>query len=257
MEDDTKDSRNRVNVKGSQKRNDLKGTLPDWMSGKSKSVEKNVPTLRYGPNNNYVEFKKRLSLACHEKYKGLGRVIEDEEYWTPEEVDRSLYPLENDPDNVMKSCLLEAVKMRVKEISEMKNARPSMYAFIMSRLSRESEDAIKRHEFYDAFHSAKNPKALWLAIKETHLITTVSNLDSVIKKEARDEYHKCRQGEFEPISEFKERFTTRLESYLAQGNVQMSDEDIAMDFLKGLCYKHSRGLIVSWARVDTVRRLGG
>ena len=41
-----------------------------------KSADEAIPVLRYGPNNNFVEFKKRLSIACLEKYKGLGRLIE-------------------------------------------------------------------------------------------------------------------------------------------------------------------------------------
>ena len=36
-----------------------------------------VPMLRLGVNNNFDNFKKRVSIACMEKYKNLGRLIVD------------------------------------------------------------------------------------------------------------------------------------------------------------------------------------
>ncbi len=40
-----------------------------------------VPILKYGVGNNFdLLFKKRLAIACMEKYKNLGRIIVDERY---------------------------------------------------------------------------------------------------------------------------------------------------------------------------------
>ena len=77
---------------------------------KPKTSEEAVPVLRYGPNNNYVDFKKRLSFACLEKYQGLGRLIEDEAYWAPEEVIWTTYDAKKDPEGIVRTTLLEMVK---------------------------------------------------------------------------------------------------------------------------------------------------
>jgi hypothetical protein len=37
-----------------------------------------VPMLRFGAANNFNQFKRKLSIACLEKYKNLGRLINDE-----------------------------------------------------------------------------------------------------------------------------------------------------------------------------------
>jgi hypothetical protein len=34
--------------------------------------------LKYGAGNNFDLFKKRIAVACMEKYRNLGRLIEDE-----------------------------------------------------------------------------------------------------------------------------------------------------------------------------------
>jgi hypothetical protein len=46
-----------------------------------------VPILKYGVGNNFYLFKKRLAIACMEKYKNLGRIIVDEKYYEPPKVD--------------------------------------------------------------------------------------------------------------------------------------------------------------------------
>jgi hypothetical protein len=52
-----------------------------------------VPMLRLGVNNNFDNFKKRVSIACMEKYKNLGRLIVDEAYYIPPNVDVDDYDL--------------------------------------------------------------------------------------------------------------------------------------------------------------------
>jgi len=56
-----------------------------------------VPMLRFGVGNNYDLFRRKISIACIEKYKNFGRLIIDEEYCTPPKVDTALYDLSNDP----------------------------------------------------------------------------------------------------------------------------------------------------------------
>ena len=78
-----------------------------------------VPMLRFGVSNNFDLFKRKVSIACQEKYKNLGHLIYDEEYYTPTAVDTALYNLTNDPYEIEKGRLREAHKRRDKEIDDM------------------------------------------------------------------------------------------------------------------------------------------
>ena len=62
---------------------------------------------------------------------------------------------------------------------------------------------------------------------------------SVVKTTARDKYESMRQGQFETIITYKQRFDAAVEAYNDIENPEIRDTDIAMDFLNGLddnCY---------------------
>jgi hypothetical protein len=46
----------------------------------------------------------------------------------------------------------------------MEDDKPKLYAYILGKLSVESLDEVKRHEYYEDFNRAKDPFMLWLAI---------------------------------------------------------------------------------------------
>ena len=75
---------------------------------------------------------------------------------------------------------------------------------------------------------------MWQIIEETHKVNTVSKVQSVAKKAARATYQKMRQGAFESIITYKERFNAALKGYEEQKNPKMEEKDIAMDFFERL-----------------------
>ena len=137
-------------------------------------------------------------------------------------------------DKFKKSVILDKMKTREKEIAVMNNDKPGMYGYILSKLSKESVDEIERHEDYDTFNKDKDPLKLWLAIKETHLTLTISKIDTVIRKAAKDDYASCKQGEYEDIVDFKRRFDAKLEAYNAHLGTKLEDKDVVIDFLYAL-----------------------
>ena len=145
--------------------------------------------LKFGPNNNFVMFAEQLSTACLEKYGALGKLILMEKYWEPPEIKQEDYE-ETDKDGkvvlteLKKTAMLQAVKDRTTFISKMKNNRESMYAYIMSKLSKESLDEVKRHKNYDKFSATNDPLDLWMTIKELHSVATGSKVKGVIKRKA-------------------------------------------------------------------------
>ena len=211
---------------------------------KKLSADENVPMLTFGQATNFAEFQEALSTACLEKYGDLGRLIEDDEYYKPDEVKKSDHdpPLkedgseEDDADviSVYRATYLEAIKQRLKDIAKMKSDRSSMYAYIKSKLSTESDNEVKRHPKYGVFNKAVCPLELWLAVKERHLITTTSQDARIIKQTAAQDYSSLRQGAFESLIDFKRKFDLKYKAYVSLGNHAKDEEDQAMDFLNAL-----------------------
>jgi hypothetical protein len=190
--------------------------------------------LRLGTTNNFDTFKKKLSIACMEKYKNLGRLIVDETYYTPPAVDVAGYNLASDPHDIEKARLREAHKRRDKEIDDMKVDRISMFAYIISKLSKESLDEIQGQPTWATVETDRDPLALWQLVKASHQILTTSKVASIIKKTAREEYAACKQGPYEHIVDYKRKFDARLDAYVVSGNTAPDKEDVAMDFMYGL-----------------------
>jgi hypothetical protein len=178
-----------------------------------------------------------MTYALCSKYGDLGRIAKDEIYYTPPMIDTSLYDPTKDTHGLMLDALRERVKERLKIIATMQNNRTSCYNFIMSKLSRESKDELKRCPDYEFFNGENDPLALWLALKSLHLTTTLSKNSAIIFKQASDDYKSCYQSEFESISTFKERFETKLEAYTKNGGT-VEDSTAAIDFLFALSKAH-------------------
>ena len=235
--------------------NQKTGSLRYKTATKSLDSDEAVPELKFGPGNNFVLFKERLLTACLEKYGGLGRLILMEEYWYPEAIDQEDYMVEvdgaeqgNEPgadeDLSLASglVLLEAGKLafkediyaRSKEINSMKRDRPRMYAYILSKLSKESFDEVKRLETYQAIQRSVDPLELWLAVKNVHVVTTSSRIEVVVKRKAFEEYAKCKQGLFETLADFKVRHDLAYDAMIDHGNAHKDEVDQAMDFMASL-----------------------
>ena len=60
-----------------------------------------------------------METACLEKFGNLGRIIEEEEYFTPTEIDEADYPGWR-TDEIQKMLYLGAHKARQKETMQMK-----------------------------------------------------------------------------------------------------------------------------------------
>jgi Zinc knuckle len=190
-----------------------------------------VPLLRCGPGNNFMLFKKRLSVVCMERYGDLGRIIKDEKYYEPPAVDISKYDSAND---LVKELIKDRLKQREVDIASMRRNQTQMYAYIMSKLSKESRDELEREEAFKTHSASKDPLALWKDVKKVHMVSSVSKIDAVVKKTAKDDYMRCLMNEHKSILKFKQKFESKLEIYKAACEVQPEDQDIAMDFLYAL-----------------------
>jgi hypothetical protein len=169
------------NQKTSETKQGKGGTNPSFRSPSiSLNSDTAVPQLKYGGGNNFDLIKKCIAIACLERYKNLGRLIIDEEYYVPPSIDVADFNLANDPYDVEKSRLCEAHKRKDKEINDMRIDRPSMLAYLISKISKESLDEVQGHKDWEVIDAERDPLKLWMVIKECHQTLTTLNVASVI-----------------------------------------------------------------------------
>ena len=77
--------------------------------------------VTYGPNTNFAIFKEKIKTACLEKYGNLERLIEDNDYWMPNEIDEKKYEPQTGETEVqkeMRKIKLQSVIMKIKNKSK-------------------------------------------------------------------------------------------------------------------------------------------
>ena len=77
-----------------------------------------------------------------------------------------------------------------------------------------------------------------MLVERSHGVNRISKVESVMKMTARNTYQQMRQGVYESIYSYKERFTVAHKAYLDFGNAKIEEENIAMDFFRGLSNVH-------------------
>jgi len=184
-------------------------------AGKKKDPEA-IPVLKYGPSNNYTVFKEALANVALKEYGALGKLIKQgEEYREPKEPDVDEYDLDDDQYGINKARYIEDLKDYRKEINEYKRDRPKLYGLIIQYLSEESLDEVKRQDNWEAIDENADPVGLWKLVETTHKVNTISKVATVTKLAARTTYKNMRQGGFERIIAYKERFNAARWIYQA------------------------------------------
>jgi len=211
-----------------------RGNSRSWSPWQPKSADETVPILKFGTTNNWIDFKKKMSTAAKKKFGELGFIIDKEIYPTYPATDKSGYVTQNDPFGFEKARLIELEKERLKKVSKLEHDKIPLYAFIYSKLSRESDDELKRSKDYNKLHEKGDPSELWKALKKIHLVTTVSKNAAIVLQQAKMDYFNIRMGDLELFSWYNERFRNKLQAYEAampNGSAKESDASSGMYFL--------------------------
>jgi hypothetical protein len=134
---------------------------------------------------------------------------------------------------------LEAVKEYAKKVAKVETDGPKMYGLIRAYLSVESKDEIAQEPDYDVWSKALDVEKLWLAVVKTHKVDCISNVDEVRKLSARKAYQNIKQGAFETLAQYSERFRDTYRGYaetlqVPAGQVAVEEKVQVMDFFHGL-----------------------
>jgi hypothetical protein len=136
---------------------------------------------------------------------------------------------------VAKQIMIQDIKERSNLVAKMeRNNKDNMFAYVESKLSKESLDEVKCHRDYEVVKNEVDPLKLWMIVKELHTVTTSSRVEAVVKRKTWEEYAMCKQGVFKSLMDYKAKFNVKYESYVAQDNPEKSEEDQAIEFLEGL-----------------------
>jgi hypothetical protein len=92
----------------------------------------------------------------------------------------------------------------------------------------------KRKVEWTEIEENADPEGLWQLIELKHKVHSASEVEAVVKLAGRTQLAMTRQGAFESIVAFKQRYTNALKAYKDQKNPELSKVDEAMDFFSKL-----------------------
>jgi hypothetical protein len=163
-----------------------------------------IPILKYGKGNNYYQFQQALYKKVID-YGDLAKLIILNKYYVPEFTQPDYTSMGLD---VSKVAMLrtELMKDFAIQVGRMKQDRPKLYGLILEHLSVESRDEVAQDADYEIWHNATDPEKLWQAITKTHKVDCVSNVSQVKELTARKAYQTIKQGPFESLAQYSERF---------------------------------------------------
>jgi hypothetical protein len=218
---------------------DKKKTFRPYAKKHDEKAATKLPILKYGKGNNFVKFKAALSEVALEEYGDLGRLIKKESYYLPTFTapDYTGMGLTQDEAGKMR---MDAMKAHQRKLERMRDDCPKLYGLILRHMSPESKDEVAQDPDYEDWSEATDPEKLWKAIVSTHKVDCVTSVDAVKELAARKAYQSIRQGSFETLAQYSERFRETFQAYKATEKdpkdhpIDVSEADQAMDFFHGL-----------------------
>jgi hypothetical protein len=218
---------------------DKKKTFRPYAKKQDEKVATKLPILKYGKGNNFVKFKAALSEVALEEYGDLGRLIKLESYYIPTFTAPDYTGMGLTQDETRK-LRMDAMKAHQRKLERMKDDCPKLYGLILRHMSPESKDEVAQDPDYETWSEATDPEKLWKAIVATHKVDCVTSGDAVKELAARKAYQSIRQGSFETLAQYSERFRETYRAYKATEKdpidhpIAVSEPDQAMDFFHGL-----------------------
>ena len=145
-----------------------------------------------------------------------------------------MYPFTGwEKEKVKEMIFFSEVKARAKAIRTMADDHRKMYAYILSKLSRESMDEFNHRQMYGDVSEALSPLGLWMILKEVHSLNSTSTNAIINKREAFQQYASTKMSGFETLYDYKERCEFAYENFLEMNNTKKYDAEISLDFCMG------------------------
>jgi hypothetical protein len=152
-----------------------------------------------------MRFKDALSKRALEKYGRLGKLINMGMFDDVEEPDRTFIDFS---DEFEKADYLDAMKTYQKLKLDREEKEPQLYALIHKYLSKESLEAVQKHQDWANIEANMDPVHLWKIVEDKHRVHSMSEVAAIVKLEARNQPKNLKQGAFKSIITYKKGTTT-------------------------------------------------
>ena len=190
--------------------------------------------LKFGAKTNFHEWKESMRTLIAMEFGDMVSIIDTGELFEPPEIEVGDYDAADDPHGFVLHELKTQISNRAKTVQKQIEQLPKCHALMWKYMSKESIEAVLRHEDYDEDEHRNNPLQLYLSIRDTHPVGGGAPDAASRRAKSRQMYKATVQGPFEGIVDYKRRFTFNYEAYIAAGNVALEPADVAMDFYSGL-----------------------
>ena len=210
------------------------GKASSRASGVSSADSEKLLPLTYGSNSNYMDWKNKMMIALDQEYVEFAGTFLNEAYPVLPIPTSEDMTLQGYPQNMVKHAMENAVAARVKRTETMEMKKPGAYAFILSKISAQSLDAVKLESTYPVHVKTRDPLQLWKAIKKTHGIGADAGSDVIAAASARIAYSGIKMGQYESIVAFKERFDDTLLGCNDKNEQKVDVKSVPWDFMNAL-----------------------
>lgn len=197
--------------------------------------------LLYGPENNFLAWKKFIFAKTEKEFGFLANVIKTNNAYAVEPVKEMDYtpPVEEGQTQLdsegLKVLRLEVERTRLKKVGRLQEMMPRFYAAILETLSEESLQQVSQDEEFVEADAARNGNLLWKIIEKTHFSAVKAcGLTGVSTLMLEQELFNFKQGERVSVAEFKREFEEKLLLLKSAGVTERNDKDKALLFLMKL-----------------------
>jgi hypothetical protein len=143
----------------------------------------------------------------------LGKLILKGKIENPVEPDKEDFDLNDEFDKV---AYLEELKLYRKLKNKQKEKKPKLYATILKYLSEKSLEVVRKAKDWDEVEEDVDPERLWEIIVDKHQVHSMSQVAAIVKLEARNQLQNLRQGGFESMISYKQRYSNTT---IGRGNI--------------------------------------
>ena len=197
------------------------------------SMLEGVPLLTYGEDNNLREVTRCLSNYACLNFGTVGQIIDTMEQ--PKVAKISIDSDRYKADLVYRKEMELKMASRENARAEIRKSSPKLYHGILSLLSADGEEAVRRHiNFKEKAEQSKDPLELWRIVKDTHLVPSNNPDEDAVRSRCRAKLAAIKMGELESLAQFKPRYESTYNAYIDSGNAVPRPLDQAMDFLNAL-----------------------
>jgi hypothetical protein len=213
---------------------------------KKNGVILDIPPLRYGVNNNFIEWNKGSMSQCGKNSVNLLSIWD-----TPPAVTEIELPVPDqnrmNVDVAYTIAFSEQLKLAVRDQNKLIDDKRKLFHWFILHLSNESEQKIQEDPNWNEIRREEDPLRLYILIRNNHLGVQSGNR-LMDRDRVATQWQLMRQKGEETLSEYKDRFTTQIDALRGHDLPVPDDAMQSMKFIQGLDETRHRELKILYSQ---------